>query len=199
MKNFHYVLSLFLLLSVTTACQPALKEFQPASNSLFKISFSYPANWVWEDDIPFDEFAPGEEPPPSERIVLQDGGISIQVYKPADPEALMKEWMDGFLGAVTQTLGDDPTLEIYYLEDVTTLLRSDTTIQVDGYHARWLTVYYPLTRIGDYTEHPHLQEVIYLLTGDRFYTIDLSVNESEINGRLHKQFKEMIKTMRVLR
>lgn len=97
MKNFQRLLLLFSLLSVMTACQPALKEFQPASNSLFKIIFSYPTSWVWEDDIPFDELAPGEEPPPSERIVLQDGAISIQVYKPSNPRAQMQEWMDGYL------------------------------------------------------------------------------------------------------
>lgn len=198
MKNIHYVLSLFLLLSITTACQPTLKEFQPASNSLFKISFSYPANWVWEEQMPFDELAPGEEPPPSELIVLQDGGISIQVFKPSDPQALMNEWMNAYLGAVTHPLGDDPSREIYYLEDVTTLLRSDTTIQIDGYNARWLTVYYPLRRIGDHTNRPHLQEVVYLLTGDRFYTIDLSASESEIDGRLHKEFKKMIETIKIL-
>jgi hypothetical protein len=198
MKYLQRLLLLFSLLLVMTACQPALKEFQPTSNSLFKITFSYPASWVWEEERPYDELSPGEEPPPSELIVLQDGSISIQVYKPADPQAQMQEWMNGYLKVVTQPLGDDPTNQIYYLEDVTTLLRSDTTIQIDGYDARWLTVYYPLTSIGGDEWRPHLQEVIYLLTGDRFYTIDLSVRETEIDGRLHKEFKKMIKTIKIL-
>ena len=198
LMKFLQLLTLSLSLLAVTDCQPSLVEFQPASDSLFKISFSYPDDWVWEEQMPFDELAPGEVPPPSELIVLQDGGISIQVFKPSDPQALMNEWMNAYLGAVTHPLGDDPSLGIYYLEDVSTLLRADTTIQIDGYNARWLTVYYPLTKIGDYTNRPHLQEVIYLLTGDRFYTIDLSASESEIDGRLHKEFKEMINTIKIL-
>jgi hypothetical protein len=198
MKKIQLLLLALFLLSVTNACQPDLKEFQPQDDSLFKITFSYPASWKWEEHMPYDELLPGEEPPPSELITVQDSGIRIQVFKPLNPQAQMQEWMDGYLGVVTQTLGDDPVLQIYYLEDVTTLLRSDTTIQIDGYNARWLTVYYPLTVIGDSESQPHLQEVIYLLTEDRFYTIDLSIREPEIDGRFHKEFKEMIKTIKIL-
>jgi hypothetical protein len=172
MKNIQLSLLMLSFLSVMIACQPTLKEFQPKNDSLFKITFSYPASWVWEEDIPFDDFI--GDPPPSERIVLKNAAISIQVYKPANPQAQMQEWMD--------------------LEGITTLLRSDTTIQIDGYNARWLTIVYPpLTTNG-----ANVQEVIYLLTEDRFYTIDLYIPESEIDGRLHKEFKELIKTIKIL-
>jgi len=174
MKNIQLLLLTLFLLSVTTACQPALKEFQPENDSLFKITFSYPASWVWEEDIPFDDFI--GQPPPSEKIILKNGFISIQVYEPANPQAQMPEWMDAYLGAVT------------------TMLRSDTTIQIDGYNARWLNVVYPpLT-----TNEANVQEVIYLLAEDRFYTIDLSIPKSETDGRFHKEFKELIKTMKIL-
>src|SRR5215212_3287719 len=167
MKYLKYLFLSLFLLSVTSACQPDLTEFQPASNSLFKITFSYPANWVWEEQRPFDELAPGDEPPPSELIVLQDGGISIQVFKPSDPQTQMQEWMDGFLGAVIN------------------MQHTDTTIQIDGYNARWLTVVYPpLTA----TSESYTQEVIYLLTEDRFYTI-------ETDGSIQKEFEEFIKTI----
>ncbi len=170
MKTFQRLLLLFSLLLIMTACQPALKEFQPGSNSLFKITFSYPANWVWEEDRPFDELSPGEEPPPSELIVLKDGDISIQVYKPSNPQAQMQEWMNAYLGAVTN------------------MLRADTTIQIDGYNARWLTVVYPpLTT----TSESYTQEVIYLLTEDRFYTI-------ETDGSRQKEFDALIRTIKIL-
>jgi hypothetical protein len=177
MKNFNRLLLLFSLLLVMTACQPALKEFRPASNSLFKITFSYPASWVWEDDIPFDELAPGEEPPPSERIVSRDGGISIQVYMPSNPQAQVQEWMDGYLGAVTN------------------MPLTDTTIQIDGYNTRWLTVVYPPLST---TSESYTQEVIYLLTEDRVYSIGFTYFESEKDRRLHKDFKELIKTIKIL-
>jgi len=176
MKNIQLFLLTLSLLSVMTACQPAQKEFQPENDSLFKITFSYPASWNWEEDIPYDEPPLFEELPPSERIVLQDGTISIQVYKPSNPQAKMQEWMDGYLGAVT------------------TMLRIDTTIQIGGYSARWLTVVYPPLTTTD----PHVQEGIYLLAEDRFYIIDLSIPESETDGRFHKEFKDLIKTLKIL-
>lgn len=176
MKFFQrLVLSVSLL--VVTACQPALVEFQPASDSLFKITFSYPANWVWEEQLPFDEIPQGEEPPPSELIVLQEGGISIQVYKPSNPQAQMQEWMDAFSGAIAS------------------MPHTDTIIQIDGHDARWLTaVYSPLSP----TSESYTQEVIYLLAEDRIYSINFSYFESEKNGRLHKEFKELIKTIEIL-
>lgn len=69
MKNIQRLLLTLLLLSATTACQPTLKDFQPENDSLFKITFSYPASWNWEKEIPYDELRPFEEPPPSERMV----------------------------------------------------------------------------------------------------------------------------------
>jgi hypothetical protein len=176
MKFFqHLILSLSLL--VATACQPSLIEFQPARDSLFKITFSYPANWIWEEHMPFDEIVPGEEPPASELIVLQEGGISIQVYKPSNPQAQMQEWMDAFSGAIAS------------------MPHTDTIIQIDGYDARWLTaVYSPLSP----TSESYTQEVIYLLAEDRFYSIDFTYFESEKNGPLHKEFKELIKTIKIL-
>jgi hypothetical protein len=165
-----------------TACQPALKEsqpkkeFQPKSDSLFKITFSYPASWKWEEDMPYDELRPGEEPPPSERIILQDGGISIQVYMPSNPQTQMQEWMDGYLGAVG------------------TMLRANAIIQIDGYSARRLTVVYPPQNTGE----SHIRESIYLLVDDRFYIIGLSIPESEVDGRFHKEFQELIKTIKIL-
>jgi hypothetical protein len=169
-------ISILFLLSLLTGCQPALKEFQPEKDSLFKITFSYPVNWNWENDIPFDDLRPSDQPPPSERIIYKNEQVSIQVSMPSNPQAIMQEWMDSYLGAIG------------------TMLRTDTTIQIDGYGARWLTVVSP----SQNTSEPEVQEVIYLLTQDRFYVIDLTIPESEVDGRLHKQFTEFIKTIKIL-
>jgi len=177
MKNIQLWFLMLFLLSVTTACQPASKEYQPANDSLFKITFSYPASWNWKEDTSYDEPPPFEIPPLSERIILENGPISIQVYKPSDPQAKMQEWMDGYLSAVT-----------------TTMLHADNTVQVDGYNARWLTVIYP----PQATNESQLQESIYLLVQDRFYIIGLSIPESEKGGRFYKEFEELIKTVKIL-
>jgi hypothetical protein len=182
-KNIQLLLLTLFLLSVTTACQPALREFQPEDASLFKITFSYPASWNWEEVIPFDEPPLDEELPHSERIVLmngslENGSISLQVYESSEPHIKAKEWID--------MLSSD---------SVFTLL-ADTTFQIDGYHARWLT----LSTVA-YSSEGNVdvqEEVVYLFTEDRYYTIDLSLLESEIDGRVHEEFKELIKTIKVL-
>ena len=174
MKNIQLLLTLFLL-SVMTACQPVLKEFQPENDSLFRIAFSYPANWVWEEQIPFDDFV--GEPPPSELIVAKNGAIEVQVFKPSDPQTEMQ----AFIGMYVKAVGN--------------MLRADTTIQIDGYDARWLTVVYPPQN----TSEADVQESIYLLTEDRYYVIGFSYTESETNGRFHKECKELIKTIEILR
>ncbi len=176
MKNFLRLLLMLSFLSIMTACQPALKEFQPEKDSLFKIIFSYPASWKWEKDRPYDELPPGEVPPLSERIILKNEEVSIQVFKTSNPQAKMQEWMDAYLGAVAA------------------MLRADTTFEIGGYNARWLTVVYPPQN----TSEGDVDEGIYLLAEDRFYILDLHIPESEINGRLDKEFKELIKTIKIL-
>ena len=180
MKNIQRLLLAFFFLSaillVVIAYKSGLKEFQPEKDSLFKITFTYPASWTWEKDRPFDEIPPGEEPPPSELIVFKNAPISIQVYKPSNPQVLMQKWMDAYLGAVAN------------------MLSYDNTFQIDDHNARWLTVVYPPQN----TSASHVDEGIYLLTEDRFYTIDLSISEAEMDGRLHKQFEELIKSIKVL-
>lgn len=175
--KFFQCLVLSLSLLAVTACQPSLVEFRPPSDSLFKITFSYPEDWVWKEQIPFDELAPGEVPPPSELIVSQDSGISIQVYKPSNPQAQMQEWMNAFSGAIAS------------------MPHTDTIIQIDEHDARWLTAVYPPLSP---TSESYTQEVIYLLAEDRFYSIGFTYFESEENGQHHKEFKELIKTIKIL-
>jgi hypothetical protein len=183
MKNIQPLLLMLALLSVMTACQPALKEFQPAKDSLFKITFSYPASWNWVEDIPFDEPPPFAELPPSERIILENGSlengsISIQVYESSKPHTEIKEWIKT------------------YSRDSAFTLRANTTLQIDGYDARWLTL--STVAYSSQNNRDVQQEVIYLFTDDRYYTIDLTILESEIDGRVHKEFEEVIKTIKVL-
>jgi hypothetical protein len=175
------LLTLSLLL---TTCQPALKEFQPETNSLFKITFSYPASWNWEEQIPFDEPPPNVELPPSERIVLQNGSldngaIAIQVYY--ETSASLAKIKDGMN---------------MYFDDSAYKVLTDTTLKIDGYDARWFTLSgVAYSAQGTIAIQP---EIIYLFTEDRYYTIDLSILESERDGSFHKQFEELIKSIKIL-
>ena len=184
MKNIQLLLLMLSFLSVMTSCQPALKEFQPEKDSLFKITFSYPASWTWEEDIPFDEPPLNTELPPSERIILQNGSldngsIAIQVYYETSTSlAKIKEGMDTFSGDSAYTV------------------LSDTILQIDGYDARWFTLSgVAYSAQGTIAIQP---EIIYLFTEDRYYTIDLDILESERDGDFHKRFEDLVKSIKVL-
>ncbi|MFN8398760.1 MAG: hypothetical protein U0X74_02000 [Anaerolineales bacterium] len=185
MKIIQYLLSTLLLLSVTTACQSTLKEFQPKNDSLFKITFSYPASWNWYEDIPFDEPPLDVELPPSERFVvengsLEEGSISIQVYLTPAPHTEAREWIDEFSSS------DSPFTVL-----------DDNTLQIDGHEARWLTLSsVAWSAQGNIDAY---DEIVYLFTEDRYYTIGLSELESEIDRRVHKEFEKLVQSIRVLK
>ena len=184
MKNFQRLALMLSFLSVIIACQSELKEFQPEADSLFKITFSNPTSWIWEEQIPFDEPPPNVELPPSERIILQNGSlengtIAIQVYYEMSTSlAKIKDGMDT------------------YFDDSAYKVLTNTTLQIDGYDARWFTLsgvaYLAQSTIAIQPE------IIYLFTEDRYYTIDFDILESERDGSFHKQFEELIKSIKIL-
>jgi hypothetical protein len=110
---------------------------------------------------------------------LESGSVSIQVYASPKPHTEAKKWIN--------TLSNDSAF---------TLL-ADTAFQIVGYDARWLTLstvaYYSSENTVDVQD-----ELIYLFTEDRYYTIDLSLLQSEIDGKVHKEFEALIKTIKVL-
>lgn len=179
MNKIKSLLLIFLFLSALTACQPALKEFQPDSDSLFQISFSYPASWNLESQKMSSELHPNEENPYLEILSLpQDfpnGDIGIQAYKESNPQELLQGWTDA------------------YLAKYESVLKSDVTVQIDGHDARWFTSIFPPSLTTD-----NYQEAIFFYAGDRFYAIGFICPEVEANGPFHKQFKELIKSIKVL-
>lgn len=187
MKMSRFLLLGFMLaFSVTLdACKPikpGLAEYRPEDGSLFKIIFSYPIDWDWEA-IPtstksyagmtvVDLYSTGEK----------IGGIGIVVNISARPQGKMQEELGSHLKGIE-------TLE--RLE-----LRGDRTLQIDGHYARWLTI----INTWEY-ENPgvtYVQEFIYLLSEDRYYTITLYIPESEMDGQFHTEFKAMIESIQIL-
>lgn len=171
-------------MSVTTSCQSTLKEFQPEKDSLFKITFSYPASWSWYEDIPFDEPPLDVELPPSERFVvengsLEEGSISIQVYLTPEPHTEAREWIDKISS-----------------NELPFTVINDNTLQINGYEARWLTLSSVAWSAQGTLDVQN--ELVYLFTENRYYTIELSLLESEIDSRVHNEFEELVQSIRVL-
>src|SRR5688572_25757154 len=95
MKNIQLFLLTLSLLSVMTACQPAQKEFQPENDSLFKITFSYPASWNWEEDIPYDEPPLFEELPPQNELFYRMERFPYRfISHPTPRQKCRSGWMD---------------------------------------------------------------------------------------------------------
>jgi len=183
MNNFRAVaLIFFFLLLMTTGCQSDLKEFQPKENSLFQITFSYPASWIWEEVIPFDDFT--GVPPPSERFVVGneslEGSISIQEYLTPEPHTEAREWIDKLSSS-----------------DSSFTFLDNTTLQIDGYEARWLTLSQEAWSAGSIVDAQ--DEIVYLFRKDRYYTINLWQLESEIDERVQKEFEKAVRSIRVLK
>jgi hypothetical protein len=176
MKKPQLFLLTILLLLIATSCQPSMKEFQPEKESLFKITFLYPSNWVLKKDVSIPEIKPYVYYPPSESIVSENSPISINVFQPPYPQEFLQEWIDSYLGAVGS------------------MLRTDITFEINGYYARRLKVVYPPQN----TAESHVQEVIYLLAEDRFYAIDISYPESEASSVMKREFEELIKTIKIM-
>lgn len=191
MRTIRFFLLGFLLVLLVTvsACgpaKPALKEYQPDDDSLFKITFFYSVDWNWIDDpdpgktyagiTAFAPYPAGEGANEKGRLA----GIDVRVD--ARPQERMQERINSHLKGIE-------TLERLDLRD-------DQTLQIDGHYARWLTI----VNTWEY-ENPgvtYVQEFIYLLAEDRYYIITLYIPESEVGGRFHTEFKAMVASINIL-
>lgn len=94
---------------------------------------------------------------------MQDGTVSIQVYLTPEPHTESRAWID----ELTSSGSPFTILE-------------DTAIQIDGYEARRLT----LSSVAWSSTQGNLvvqDEIVYLFTEGLYYTIDMSLSESEID------------------
>jgi hypothetical protein len=185
-------ISIFMITLVTliimNACQseePVLKKYLPQNDSLFKISFDYPANWEWKASPNsrktyegigiFEPYKIGGEKNNN------SGVLSIEVWVDSKPQVAVQEQIDLHLKGINA---------LRHLE-----LLNDFVLQIDGNDARWLT---RKNNESDVVNQPLIEEFIYLLTRDRYYTIILSIPESETGGRFHTEFKAMVESIKFL-
>lgn len=177
-----------LFLSICGACEAQdhpLVEFQPATDSLIKLSFSYPKTWNWEvtpGSSKLSETIYALNPYPAKNLKKTGRSVSIHVSL-SSPQERMQEFIELLLRETT-------TLNIFELID-------DRTIQIDDHPARWFT-YKKFPDISQGETQPYTREEIYLLAGDRYYIISLSILEEEQDGQFHNEFKSMIESIKIL-
>ena len=170
------------LLFISTACQPTLKEFQPKKDSLFKLTFSYPSNWKWEQSPnttnTYDAIDVFEPYPAGEGITETSRSASISVWLDSKHQDIIDSHLAGIEVA--------DRLE----------LRDDRELQIDGHPARWLTIINTWESTDPGITYIH--EFIYLLMEDGYYTITLYIPESEVDGRFYQEFKAMVESIKFL-
>jgi len=183
------IIWLVVTLLAITGCDSSasrLKTFQPEKDSPFKITFSYPSVWVWELDINSDINDAGitvyEPYSASEGVNEKSRLIGIDVRIDANPQVKIQERI------ATHLAGIDFSDTIELLEN--------KTLTIDDHFANWLTVSHAWESTNPGVTY--LQEFIYLLAEDRYYTITLYIPESEVGGRFHAEFKAMVESVRFL-
>jgi hypothetical protein len=182
------ILLMLFLLVLVSACQPlAPAKFQPKEGSAFKLTFSYPANWVWEvnpnSNKTFSSMTVLEPYPASKSVSITSSRlVGLMVDVNTLPQISMQERIDSFLEGIK-------TLD--WIE-----LLNDETLQIDSYFARWVTVK-KLPPLSGETQ-PFICEYVYVLTKDRYYQVFICIPEDELNGQFHNEFKAMIESIKIL-
>lgn len=191
MKTTRFLLLVVCVIFFVTigACQltkPRLKEYLPEESSLFRVTFSYPANWNWEvvpdPSKTYAGMTVFEPYPADEGINEESRLLGMDVWISSRSKATMQEQIDLHLADI-EVAG---RLE----------LLSDRELQIDGHFARWLTILNTWESTDPGTIY--IDEFIYLLAEDRYYTISLYIPESEAGGRFHTEFKAMIESIKML-
>lgn len=190
MKTFRFLSVLcatfFLIIDACQPMKPRLKEYIPKEGGSFRITFSYPSNWDLEVDPDPGKIYAGmtafEPYPAGEGINEESRLFGISVWLDPKPQTSMEEEIELHLADV-ELAG---RLE----------LLDDRTLQIDGHPARWLTIVNTWENTNPSVIY--IQEFIYLLTEDRYYTITLYIPESEIDSRFHTEFKAMVESIKLL-
>jgi hypothetical protein len=186
-QTLRLTFALFLL-TICGACESKdhpLVEFQPATDSLIKLSFSYPKTWNWEmtpGSSKLSETLYALNPYPAEDLKKTGRLIAIHVSLNS-PQERMQESIELLLRNAL-TLSTDGIL-------------NDKLIQIGDHDIRWFT-YKQAPDISQGETQPYIREKIYLLAGDRYYIISLSILEEEQDGQFHNEFKSMIESIKIL-
>lgn len=181
----------FLLLLQAVSCsssQTSLVIYQPEADSPFKIIFYYPDNWKWESppDSMTKTFGAIYTFDPSldsdSALNKMSRLIHISVVVNDRPKSSMLESMDLFLTSVAIRKS--------------TLLE-ERRLKIDKHDAQWFVVKNaPNRRQGE--NQPTISELIFILAEDRYYKVLFTIPESEVGGRFHTEFKEMVESIRFL-
>jgi hypothetical protein len=185
MKSISFrCMILFIVFVITsTGCNALnsdLAEFVPLEDSLFKITYSYPAQWKFTLS-PYDpSIMTANIYPASRKAQIW---AYIEVYLTASPDRDMAMNITRFLNTRT-------SLSRYIIVE-------DRTLEIDGKTARWF-VMQTTGKFAEGPEGPYISEDIFLLSDDRYYGIGILYSSTETNTQFHDEFVAMVESIKFL-
>lgn len=167
-------------------------QYISEQNSLFHITFSYPENWNWVKSADAPDYEIGTLSVKNLYSSFDDpwsGTIVIEVSSKQESPDQARLSMDEHLKRVYLWAGKEKPSWVNLL--------SDQSLEIDDHYARQIiTKIDPRPSLGQ--QYTVIEEAIFILDIDRYYSFILHIPESEENGRFAEEFKDMLKTIKIL-
>lgn len=190
LKILRTQIVLVLLSLIVTACasRNEFTLFEPKIGSLFNIEFSYPQSWEWVD-LPVSNHKSFE--------IISVVNPYSENQNPANTSAV------SISAIITNRSVDDTTLfmnrAIRELLIVTEKranfhIVEDQIFKIDEHYTRKIARW----SLTSEMDKPMIEEFIYILDEDRYYSIYIAVPEDEQNNQFHTEFKEMVESIKFL-
>ncbi len=172
----------------STATIVTRAHFVPKQGSLFKIEFDYPARWSLHHDDTSERsgvitIAEASESTPMSGLHFDpDLPIIVLMARQIDPSNFS---LDEEITRFFETTAAIPQMTI----------TNDRVVELDGQPARWITRRIePRLALGE--KVVGLDENIFLLAGDHFYELSMSIPEKEQKAQFAEGFYDLIASIK---
>ncbi len=178
-----FILIVLMCLLVSCSPEPAITTYAPPQESPLKITFQYPDNW---------------------EMYLEPTETQVEEMVVVDPQGTENRdrGMISFRVVETNTPMKDMQAEIEYFRTATQELAfitmmADEQIEINNNLAqRFVRQVQPFAREGQTQER--YSETLFVLSRNRYYIINFSIPESEVDGRFHQEFKALVESIQFL-
>jgi len=197
-----YKLLLFITVVIfANACAASeirYSQYIPGPESLYKITFTYPSNWKWDENLHYPDFR-------TANILVTDPD-SQDVYKGSVDILVITDNSTSALGKYPERnakLQMETDISNFFITKkiVRSEILSDQIIDVDGHYARQITTRSdprPPTGEAPAQTEAMVRETIYILDQDRYYVVFFVIPESQRKDDFGQGFDALIKSIKFI-
>jgi hypothetical protein len=188
-----------MLADACTANEVSYSQYIPEPESLYKITFAYPSDWKWEENLHHPDFRSADihvTDPDSQEIyrgsvtifvVMSNSAYALGNYPETNARLQMEVEISNFL-ATKKTIRSE--------------ILSDQIIDVDGHYTRQIISRSdprPPTGEAPAQSEGMVRESIYILDQDRYYVVYFSIPESQRKSDFGESYDALVKSMKFIR